>query len=119
VDFIEGDFREEVVLEQVQDWLAGERVDLVLSDMAPNLSGVALADAARIAHLNEIAMEFALAHLKPSGALLVKSFHGSGFSQTIELYRKHFLVVKEIKPKASRANSAETFILARKMRGRA
>lgn len=119
VDFIEGDFREEAVLTQVQDWLAGERVDLVLSDMAPNLSGVALADAARIAHLNELAMEFALAHLKPNGALIVKSFHGSGFSQTIELYRKRFLVVKEIKPKASRANSAETFVLARKMRSSA
>jgi 23S rRNA (uridine2552-2'-O)-methyltransferase len=116
VDFIEGDFREEAVLKQVQDWLAGERVDLVLSDMAPNLSGVALADAARIAHLNELAMEFALAHLKPTGTLIVKSFHGSGFSQTIELYRRHFLVVKETKPKASRANSAETFILARKPR---
>jgi 23S rRNA (uridine2552-2'-O)-methyltransferase len=116
VDFIEGDFREEAVLKQVQDWLAGERVDLVLSDMAPNLSGVGAADAARIAHLNELALEFAIAHLKPGGALVVKSFHGSGFSQTITLYRQHFLVVKEVKPKASRANSAETFILARKPR---
>jgi 23S rRNA (uridine2552-2'-O)-methyltransferase len=116
VDFIEGDFREEALLAQVQTWLAGEAVDLVLSDMAPNLSGVATADAARMAHLNELALEFAQAHLKPGGALLVKSFHGSGFSQTIELYRKHFLLVKEIKPKASRSNSAETFVLARKPR---
>jgi 23S rRNA (uridine2552-2'-O)-methyltransferase len=116
VDFIEGDFREEAVLAQVQGWLAGEQADFVLSDMAPNLSGVALADAARIAHLNELALEFARAHLKPQGALIVKSFHGSGFSQTIELYRRHFLQVKEVKPKASRANSAETFIVARKAR---
>jgi 23S rRNA (uridine2552-2'-O)-methyltransferase len=120
VDFIEGDFREESVLEQVRAWLTQDgksgAVDLVLSDMAPNLSGVALADAARMSHLNELALEFALAHMKPGGALLVKSFHGSGFSQTIELYRKHFLQVKEIKPKASRANSAETFVLARKAR---
>jgi 23S rRNA (uridine2552-2'-O)-methyltransferase len=120
VDFIEGDFREDEVLAKVQVWLAQHEktgaVDLVLSDMAPNLSGVALADATRMAHLNELALEFALSHLKPGGALLVKSFHGSGFSQTIELYRKHFLVVKEIKPKASRSNSSETFILARKAR---
>jgi 23S rRNA (uridine2552-2'-O)-methyltransferase len=116
VDFIEGDFREDAVLAQVKDWLAGEKADLVLSDMAPNLSGVGAADAARVAHLNELALEFALTHLKLQGTLIVKSFHGSGFSQTIELYRKHFLQVKEVKPKASRANSAETFVVARKAR---
>jgi 23S rRNA (uridine2552-2'-O)-methyltransferase len=113
VTFIEGDFREDDVLAQLQLLLSGHKIDLVLSDMSPNLSGVAAADAARIAHLNEIALEFAANHLKPGGALVVKSFHGSGFSQTIKLFKNAFLAVNEYKPKASRDASSETFLVAR------
>jgi 23S rRNA (uridine2552-2'-O)-methyltransferase len=113
VTFLLGDFREEDVLRELETLLGGERVDVVLSDMAPNLSGIELSDMARIQHVCELAMEFSIAHLKPDGALLVKAFHGSGYSQIIETFKKIFKVVKPIKPAASRANSSETFILAR------
>jgi 23S rRNA (uridine2552-2'-O)-methyltransferase len=113
VTFLLGDFREDAVLHQLEAILGDERVDVVLSDMAPNLSGIELSDMARIQHVCELAMEFSLAHLKPEGALLVKAFHGSGYSQIIESFKKVFKIVKPIKPAASRANSSETFILAR------
>jgi 23S rRNA (uridine2552-2'-O)-methyltransferase len=111
--FIQGDFREEEVLDQLATVLDGRQVDLVLSDMAPNLSGIPSADAARMEHLIEIAIEFSQAHLKPSGALLVKCFKDMGFTQILELFRKEFKVVKQIKPKASRDKSSEIFLLGR------
>jgi 23S rRNA (uridine2552-2'-O)-methyltransferase len=113
VIYLQGDFREEAVLAQLNAAVGGEQIDVVLSDMAPNLSGVALADAARMSDLHELALDFALAHLKPSGALLVKCFHGSGYTQTVERFKKVFKVVKPLKPKASRDKSAETFLLGR------
>jgi 23S rRNA (uridine2552-2'-O)-methyltransferase len=111
VHFIQGDFREDEVLAQLREALAGRQADLVVSDMAPNLSGIESADAARIAHLVELAVEFCGGHLKPSGALVCKVFHGSGYSQLVELFKRHFRVVKPIKPKASRDRSAETFLV--------
>jgi 23S rRNA (uridine2552-2'-O)-methyltransferase len=111
VTFLQGDFREDEVLARLEAELAGRPVDLVLSDMAPNLSGVESADAARIAHLVELAVEFACKHLKPDGALVAKSFHGSGYSQQAKLFKERFRVVKPIKPKASRDKSAETFLV--------
>lgn len=111
VTFIQGDFREEEVLHRLEAELGGRPVDLVLSDMAPNLSGIESSDAARIAHLVELAVEFACAHLKPQGALVAKSFHGSGYSQQVKLFKERFRVVKPIKPKASRDKSAETFLV--------
>lgn len=116
VTFIEGDFREEPVVQQVADALAGERVDVVLSDMSPNLSGIAVADAARSAHLAELAIDFACTHLKPSGALLIKAFQGSGYSQIVERLKRSFLSVAARKPAASRAESAETYLLARSLK---
>jgi 23S rRNA (uridine2552-2'-O)-methyltransferase len=110
---IQGDFREESVLRELEQLLNGRRVDLVLSDMAPNLSGVAAADAARIEHICDLALEFAASHLKPEGALLVKSFHGSGHSQIVQKFKGQFKVVAARKPKASRDKSAETFILGK------
>jgi 23S rRNA (uridine2552-2'-O)-methyltransferase len=86
-------------------------VDVVISDMAPNLSGVASSDSARVAELVELAVNFAQITLKPEGALVVKLFHGSGYSQLVELFKKTFKVVKPIKPKASRDKSAETFLV--------
>lgn len=111
VTFIQGDFREDEVLAQLEDALAGRPVDLVVSDMAPNLSGIASSDSARVAHLVELAVEFAGRHLKPEGALVAKVFHGSGYSQLVELFKREFRVVKPIKPKASRDKSAETFLV--------
>ncbi|KAF7962305.1 rRNA methyltransferase [Cupriavidus sp. UYMMa02A] len=117
VTFIQGDFREEAVFRQLEEVVmaasGGAKIDLVLSDMAPNLSGVAFADAARIEYLCELALEFAQAHLKADGALLVKCFHGSGYSQIVEKFKRQFKVVAKRKPKASRDKSSETFILGR------
>lgn len=113
VEFILGDFRDDAVLHQLQDLLRGQDVDLVISDMAPNLSGVASADSARIAHVCELAMDFACGHLKPDGVLIVKAFHGSGFSQIVQTFKRHFVRVAERKPKASRDESSETYLVAR------
>jgi 23S rRNA (uridine2552-2'-O)-methyltransferase len=111
VQFILGDFREDAVLAQLHEAVGGRPVDLVVSDMAPNLSGIESADSARIAHLIELALEFSASHLKPDGALVVKIFHGSGYSQVVEQFKRQFRVVKPIKPKASRDKSAETFLV--------
>jgi 23S rRNA (uridine2552-2'-O)-methyltransferase len=111
VQFIQGDFREQAVLDQLHQAVAGRPVDVVVSDIAPNLSGIESADAARIEHLIELALEFAQGHLKPGGALVAKMFHGSGYSQLVERFKKQFRVVKPIKPKASRDKSAETFLV--------
>ena len=109
--FIQGDVREDAVLTLLHDAVAGRPVDLVVSDMAHNLTGIDVADAARMTHLIELAMDFALTHLQPGGALVTKVFHGSGYSQLVELFRKHFKVVKPLKPKASRDRSSETFLI--------
>ncbi|MBX3634411.1 MAG: RlmE family RNA methyltransferase [Rubrivivax sp.] len=111
VHFIQGDFREDAVVAELEQVLAGRPVDLVVSDMAPNLSGIAAADAARISHLVELAVDFALRHLRPEGALVCKTFHGSGYSQQVKLFKECFRTVKPIKPKASRDKSAETFLV--------
>ncbi|MFA4913337.1 MAG: RlmE family RNA methyltransferase [Burkholderiaceae bacterium] len=116
VEFIQGDFREDAVGEQLHALVGEQAVDLVISDMAPNLSGVGVADAARIQHVCDLAMEFALEHMKPDGALIVKAFHGSGYSQIVESLKQHFRRVVERKPKASRAKSSETFLVARGMK---
>jgi 23S rRNA (uridine2552-2'-O)-methyltransferase len=116
VTFIQGDFREEEGLRALEAALPPEangKVDLVLSDMAPNLSGVGVADAARMANLAELALEFAKEHLKPDGALLIKCFHGSGYSQIVEAFKGVFKTVSSRKPKASRDKSSETFLLGR------
>lgn len=111
VTFLNGDFREESVLAQLEAALEGRVVDVVVSDMAPNLSGIESADAARISHLVELAVDFATAHLKPDGALVVKLFHGSGYSDLVTLFKQTFKVVKPLKPKASRDKSSETFLV--------
>ena len=111
VTFLQGDFRDDEVLARLTEVVGGQPLDLVVSDMAPNLSGIESSDSARIAHLVELALEFAQNHLKPEGALVVKLFHGSGYSQLVKLFKQHFKLVKPIKPKASRDRSAETFLV--------
>ncbi|MBC7575188.1 MAG: RlmE family RNA methyltransferase [Herminiimonas sp.] len=113
VHFIQGDFREQRVLRQLEVLLEGRKVDLVLSDMAPNLSGIAIADAARMEHIIDLAMEFAQLHMKPSGALLVKCFNGQGYSQIVEKFKQEFKVVSSKKPKASKDKSSEVFLLGK------
>lgn len=113
VTFLQGDFREDAVLARLREAVAGRPVDVVVSDMAPNLSGIESSDAARISHLVELAVEFAQSNLRPDGALVCKVFHGSGYSQLVELFKKSFRTVKAIKPKSSRDKSSETFLVGR------
>jgi 23S rRNA (uridine2552-2'-O)-methyltransferase len=116
VEFIQGDFREENVLRQLETLLGARKPRLVLSDMAPNISGVALIDQARGMHLAELALEFAVAHLQPDGAFLVKVFQGSDYAAFVATMRARFASVATRKPKASRERSAELYLLGRNLR---
>lgn len=111
VNFIQGDFREDAVLTQLLEKLAGRQADLVVSDMAPNLSGIASADAARVEHLIELAIDFAQHHMKPRGALVAKVFHGAAYDPVLRRFKEAFESVKPFKPKASRDRSSETFLV--------
>lgn len=111
VIFLQGDIREDAVLAQLEEVVGGRPVDVVVSDMAPNLSGIESADAARITHLVELAVDFAQHHLTPQGALVCKVFHGSGYNELVKLFKATFRTVKPIKPKASRDKSSETFLV--------
>lgn len=111
VEFIQGDFRDDAVLAQLEEKLGGQKIGLVISDMAPNMSGIDSADQARAMHLAELALEFAAQHLKPGGAFLVKVFQGVGFEEYLKLMRSHFGKVVTRKPKASRDRSSEQYLL--------
>ena len=111
VQFLQGDLRDDAVLTALVQTLDGRLADVVVSDMAPKLSGLAAVDSARIEHLVELALDFCQHHLKPQGALVVKVFHGSGYDQWVKLFKAHFKLVKPIKPKASRDKSSETFLV--------
>jgi 23S rRNA (uridine2552-2'-O)-methyltransferase len=111
VTFIQGDFREAESLAQLEQVLAGRQADLVVSDMAPNLSGISSADAARIEYLIELAIEFAQSHMKPQGALVAKVFHGGSYNDVVRRFKEAFVTVKPFKPKASRDRSSETFLV--------
>jgi 23S rRNA (uridine2552-2'-O)-methyltransferase len=113
VTVIQGDFTDGAVLREIERALGGTPVDLVLSDLSPNLSGVAASDQARSIHLCELALEFGLAHLKPGGTLLVKSFQGAGFPALLQRLRGGFERVVSRKPDASRSRSSEMYLLAR------
>jgi 23S rRNA (uridine2552-2'-O)-methyltransferase len=116
VDFIQGDFREDNVLRQLEEKLGERRVGLVMSDMAPNMSGVPLVDQARIMYLAELGLEFCKAHLKPEGAFLVKVFQGADYENFVRSMREVFKVVATRKPDASRDRSAELYLLGRVLR---
>ncbi|MDD4965017.1 MAG: 23S rRNA (uridine(2552)-2'-O)-methyltransferase RlmE [Gallionella sp.] len=111
VEFIQGDFREDAVLAQLENLLQGQKVGLVISDMAPNMSGVASADQARAMYLAELAMDFAVQQLEPKGSFLVKVFQGEGFEPYLKLMRSRFVKVATRKPKASRDRSCELYLL--------
>jgi len=117
VTFIQGDFREAVALAQLEAALAGRKADLVVSDMAPNLSGISSADAARIEYLVELAIEFAQNHMKPQGALVAKVFHGGSYNAVVQKFKESFVTVKPLKPKASRDRSSETFLVGLGLKG--
>lgn len=114
VTFLQGDFRDQAVLDALLAQLAGRHADLVMSDMAPNMSGVDVIDQARAAELGEVALGFARQVLGPEGALVLKLFQGSGFQQLLGDARRHFAEVRMRKPKASRGRSSETYLVARR-----
>jgi 23S rRNA (uridine2552-2'-O)-methyltransferase len=116
VAFIQGDFREEEGLAALNIALGDSPVDLVVSDMAPNLSGIDAADQARSVHLGELALEFAVGHLRPGGDLLVKVFQGAGLAEFQRAMAGHFAKVYVRKPKASRDRSRETFLVGKGLR---
>jgi 23S rRNA (uridine2552-2'-O)-methyltransferase len=116
VEFIQGDFREDETLHRLEAALAGRPVDLVLSDMAPNMSGIAVSDDARVMHLAELALDFSRQHLKPGGDMLVKVFQGAGFMELRQAIKEAFDALLVRKPAASRDRSAETYLLARGIR---
>jgi 23S rRNA (uridine2552-2'-O)-methyltransferase len=117
VTFIQGDFREDAVLNELVEALDGRPVDLVISDMAPNISGIGIADQARAMHLTELALEFASQHLKPGGSFLVKVFQGEGYEEYVREMRQHFKQVLTRKPKASRGRSNEVYLLGNGLSG--
>jgi 23S rRNA (uridine2552-2'-O)-methyltransferase len=117
VTFLQGDFRDAAVAEELARALAGQKVDLVLSDMAPNLSGIASSDQARMLELAELALEFSLKHLKPQGNFLVKVFQGAGFEPFLKTVRSRFTSVAVRKPEASRSRSSEVYLLGKGLRG--
>lgn len=114
--FIQGDFREDAALAQLDEAVAGRAVDLVISDIAPNISGIGTADQARSMHLAELALEFAVQHLKPAGGFLVKVFQGEGFDEFVREMRRQFAQVMVRKPKASRNRSTEVYMLGKGLR---
>jgi len=116
VTFIRGDFRNAGVVEALVFALGGRKADLVLSDMAPNLSGIAATDQARVLELAELARDFALEHLKPQGDFLVKTFQGAGFEDFLKTLRSRFRTVSARKPEASRSRSSEMYLLAKALR---
>ena len=116
VTFIHGDFRDLEVVEALEHALSGQKVDLVLSDLAPNLSGIAATDQARVLELAELALDFALKHLKPQGRFLVKSFQGAAFEGFLKNLRSRFRTVAVRKPEASRSRSSEVYLLAAVLR---
>jgi 23S rRNA (uridine2552-2'-O)-methyltransferase len=116
VHFIQGDFREDEVLDQLEKHVGDRQVGLVMSDMAPNMSGVPLVDQARIMHLAELGLEFSRSHLKPDGAFLVKVFQGTDYETFLRQMRETFKTVVVRKPDASRDRSAELYLLGRTLR---
>jgi 23S rRNA (uridine2552-2'-O)-methyltransferase len=115
--FVHGDFREQQVLDALLLALGGSRADLVICDLAPNISGIGVSDQARAMHLAELALEFARHYLKPGGSLLVKVFQGAGFIEFLGAMRKTFAKVGSRKPDASRGRSSEMYLLGKGLKG--
>jgi 23S rRNA (uridine2552-2'-O)-methyltransferase len=116
VTFLQGDFREAATLRRLEDALGGRKVDLVVSDLAPNISGVRATDQAQSIHLCELALEFAKSHLNPRGAFVVKAFQGSGYPEFVTQMRRTFVAVASRKPEASRGESKEMYLLGKGLR---
>jgi 23S rRNA (uridine2552-2'-O)-methyltransferase len=117
VDFIQGDFTDEAIVQQLLDWLDGDRFDLIMSDIAPNLSGISIADQAKSIHFLELALDTVRKTLKPGAAFVAKMFQGSGSDQYLKELRAHFGKVLIRKPAASRKESREVYLVAKGFKG--
>lgn len=117
VDFVQGDFTQAAVLATLETMLQAQRLDLVISDMAPNFSGVKVVDQARSTLLGELALDFAQAWLRPGGALVIKAFQGEGFDDLLRAIRQRFEWVGNRKPEASRKESREIYLVAKGFQG--
>jgi 23S rRNA (uridine2552-2'-O)-methyltransferase len=115
---LQGDFLERKTTEQIIKIFNNNKIDLILSDLSPNLSGISISDSTRINHLGELVLEFCKEYLSTSGAVLLKTFHGSGYSQLVEKYKRVFCQVLRKKPESSRSESAEVFILAKNLKSK-
>ena len=116
VDFIQGDFREDLVLSEFERLLDNRPLDVVICDMAPNMAGNAVMDQARSLYLCELALDFAQNHLKTGGSFLVKVFQGAGYQEYMQAMRETFAVVQTRKPEASRNRSSEIYLLGKNKR---
>ena len=116
VHFVQGDFREQAVLDELLQALGGSKADLVICDLAPNISGIAVSDQARSMYLAELALEFSRQCLRPGGSLLVKVFQGAGFTEFLRAMRKAFAKVGSRKPEASRGRSSEMYLLGKDLK---
>ena len=117
VDFIQGDFTEEAIVQQVLDWLGGEKFDLIISDIAPNISGIESADQGRSIWFLELALDTVRKTLKPRGNFVAKMFQGSGSDEYLKELRKYFVKVAIRKPEASRKKSREVYLVAKEFKG--
>jgi 23S rRNA (uridine2552-2'-O)-methyltransferase len=116
VDIIQGDVTEMETFDKITRWTAGQKIDAVLSDMAPDLTGISATDQARSSYLIEIALDTALQLLKPNGFLLIKGFHGQEFQTILKQIKNQFKTTSIEKPKASRDYSSEVYVLAQHLK---
>jgi 23S rRNA (uridine2552-2'-O)-methyltransferase len=117
VDFIQGDFTQDAIVQQLHDWLGGDKFDLVISDIAPNLTGIDSADQASSIHFLELALDTVRGTLKPGASFVAKMFQGSGSDQYVKALRMHFEKVLIRKPAASRKESREVYLVAKGFKG--
>ena len=118
VEFLQGDFLDEKTIDKIRKIFEKDKIDLILSDISPNLSGIGVADASRVNHLGELVLDFCKGDLNVNGSILLKTFHCSGYSQLVEEYKKVFCQVSKKKPESSRPESAEVFILAKNLKSK-
>tara|TARA_E500000331_G_scaffold354288_1_gene406934 strand:- start:1385 stop:2014 length:630 start_codon:yes stop_codon:yes gene_type:complete len=118
VEFLQGDFLDEKTIDKIRKIFEKDKIDLILSDISPNLSGIGVADASRVNHLGELVLDFCKGNLNVNGSILLKTFHCSGYSQLVEEYKKVFCQVSKKKPESSRPESAEVFILAKNLKSK-
>ena len=118
VEFVQGDFLKSETTEKIIKIFNNEKIDLILSDISPNLTGIGVTDSSRINHLGELVLDFCYDHLSFDGTILLKTFHGSGYSQLVEKYKQVFSKVLRKKPDSSRSDSAEVFVLAKNLKNK-